>query len=560
MKLKPTKEQKDILTAAKGERDIKIVAGAGAAKSTTLAMIAEESSEVNCLYLAYNRSMADEAKQKFPSNVECRSTHSLAYQYTGRSIAHKLSRPDGAYVNVAGSPTEISYYYKVKPIQVDEETYINSPFICSIAKDIVSKFENSDFKNINKKCIPTYVQEDIEKRYGEQFVDSVCKSALTVANKLWKDRINPSSPVLATHDTYLKLFELSDVIINKFGMVFLDESQDANNCTISIIKTKFGNAKRVVVGDPFQQIYQFRGSVNALNKLNGDKFTLSKSFRFGTNVGDLASKILLGKFNLKGFSKVKTVIGKVDVIGEDEQRTEIFRKNSTLIERGIDLLEKKVPVLIDFDTKDFINKLLSVEALAKEDMKKVKHVDILPFNTFQELLVEANDNFELKRFSDIVIQEDVDYYVSTLLSYRKPSNYRVHLITAHRSKGLEWDNVMLGDDFPSIYDKEGKLVWLNELEENLLYVAATRCKKKLKYNSTVDEILQVLEKKTESSYNISVTKVEDYMLYDDPVLNKIMNDAVDDEENGDIMGLSFSKVNDELRFYSQELDNMTYRK
>ena len=61
--------------------------------------------------------------------------------------------------------------------------------------------------------------------------------------------------------------------------------------------------------------------------------------------------------------------------------------------------------------------------------------------------------------------------------------------TAHKIKGLEFDQIWLAEDFPSAYSK-GRYVGLPEEERNLLYVAVTRAKKVLEYNSTVLEVLE----------------------------------------------------------------------
>ncbi|WP_240351916.1 ATP-binding domain-containing protein, partial [Pectobacterium brasiliense] len=65
--------------------------------------------------------------------------------------------------------------------------------------------------------------------------------------------------------------------------------------------------------------------------------------------------------------------------------------------------------------------------------------------------------------------------------------------TAHRSKGLEWDSVMLNDDFSDITDP-----LLSEAartdETNLLYVATTRARKLLVRN----ELLKLLCEPEES--------------------------------------------------------------
>ena len=71
-------------------------------------------------------------------------------------------------------------------------------------------------------------------------------------------------------------------------------------------------------------------------------------------------------------------------------------------------------------------------------------------------------------------------------------------VTAHRSKGLEFDHVELADNFVETVDEEGKLKSFNpatgtskkEIEEiNLLYVAATRARKRLAINTSIANVL-----------------------------------------------------------------------
>lgn len=112
MKFKPTEEQQAIVDLALKGEDVVINAYAGAAKTTTCALIANAVVKPS-LYLAFNKAMAEEAEQKMPSHVECRTWHSIAYQEVGLDYQHKLTRPRSAYRNLAGTGGEIGRYFKI---------------------------------------------------------------------------------------------------------------------------------------------------------------------------------------------------------------------------------------------------------------------------------------------------------------------------------------------------------------------------------------------------------------------------------------------------------------
>lgn len=57
---------------------------AGTGKTTTLVKFAEQRPHLRFLYVAFNKSVAREAQRRFPSNVDCKTVHSLAYSCVGR--------------------------------------------------------------------------------------------------------------------------------------------------------------------------------------------------------------------------------------------------------------------------------------------------------------------------------------------------------------------------------------------------------------------------------------------------------------------------------------------
>jgi ATP-dependent exoDNAse (exonuclease V) beta subunit len=63
------------------------------------------------------------------------------------------------------------------------------------------------------------------------------------------------------------------------------------------------------------------------------------------------------------------------------------------------------------------------------------------------------------------------------------------VVTAHRSKGLEWDTVVLNDDFNDI---NNPLISAEDRRDelNLLYVAATRARKMLILNEIVRQVVK----------------------------------------------------------------------
>jgi ABC-type dipeptide/oligopeptide/nickel transport system ATPase subunit len=85
-----TAEQIAIIEGAKGNSDISIEALAGTGKTTTLKMLADSKTHLKGTYVAFNKSIVDEAKSKFPSSVTCSTAHGLAYRAIGRDYASRL--------------------------------------------------------------------------------------------------------------------------------------------------------------------------------------------------------------------------------------------------------------------------------------------------------------------------------------------------------------------------------------------------------------------------------------------------------------------------------------
>lgn len=491
----PTDEQYAIEDGFKKSRYLTIQAKSGSGKTSTLYMLANGTDE-SILYLAFNKSMAEEARRKMPHNVECRTLHSICYQHLDINLRHKLSRPEGAYVNVAGTGSEIAKKFKIQNL-VDKrgKVLVSRAMIGLMIKQTIAKFEFSDDPSISLKHFPKVHVADLKRKNVNEH--KLIGEVVKYAKQLWRLRIDPNSDVLMTHDTYVKLYELSGEDLG-YNIIFGDEFQDVNPAFLSILRNAESASRIVVVGDEYQSIYQFRGSQNMMRETAqyGEELPLTACFRFGPKVAEIANMILADKEELKhplvgkGFD---THVGSFesDVVDYSKPYTIIFRKNLTLLMEAMDRIANGEDIIINVDTKDFISMVDSVNALRRGDLDKIKHETVLPYATWEEFVESAESDPDAKRLLNIVVSGKANNIAYTLRMHRNSPNAKVTLTTAHKSKGLEWDQVVVANDFPSNYNKEGEWVGLEESERNLLYVAHTRCIKCLQWNRTVQEIRKI---------------------------------------------------------------------
>lgn len=481
--MKQTKQQQDVVAVSKEMKVgdvLKIDAGAGCAKSSTLVFIAEELKEPS-ICLVFNKAAQQEAEEKFPSHVVCKTTHSLAYASIGHKYQSKLSRPQGGYVNVLGTGGEIAKHFKIEEANLPNMKPIPPAFQGVIVKNTVNRFEQSNSQELLESHLPEFLGKIKEKEC--KGIGKFKKSLLSLAKKLWALRIDTDCNILATHDTYLKLYHLSKPVL-PYNIIYLDEAQDSNPCVVDIVCNQ--KAKIIVVGDRYQAIYGWRGAINALDNIQGQEKFLTTSFRYGQDVADLASKVLEDKIILKSFAGLNTEVGE-DVVDKTKPYTILYRTNQKLVLDAVRSIQEGNSVNIEIDVRDFCNMLTSAVELYRGQLYKVKHEDILCYNNFTEMKEEAEHSGAIKRLCDIIEKNQVTKVLNALNSHKNSRYAKITFTTAHKAKGREWDQVELADDFP-LHIRGSEWVGLEPEEQNLLYVATTRAIKKMNINKSLKEI------------------------------------------------------------------------
>lgn len=502
MSFDKTAEQINVIKMAGLHNELLIEAYAGAAKSSTLAMVAE-ANPVNSILLTFNKALAVDAANKFPSWVTCKTTHSLAYGVFGMPLQHKLSRPRGAYRNVAGTGTEIAKYFKTGDFKyhlngAEKQKSIKAGGVGVAIKETVAKFEQSADPTLTMDHVSLSVC-DREMWTDRSIINKFAALVFGYAKQLWALRINTRVDVLATHDTYLKLYQLSKPDLSKYEIIYLDECQDTNEVVLDIFLSQQGKSKLFAVGDAFQNIYSWRGTTNAMLTLDWPKAKLSKSFRFGQEVGDIADCVLATatskkQTDVKGWEVLSTRCfpSEYATIGDlSKPYTVLFRTNSALIFEAVELLEQDKRVNLEIDVSDFVKLLDSAIELKNGNLPKVKHENLVQFDSWDEFGIEAEAvQGELLRVYKMVESKIVYKVLGMLAKHKNYEDPDVTLTTAHKAKGREWDIVLLGEDFPSGYNAKGEWVGLQDMERNLLYVALTRAIKVLMYNSSVADLME----------------------------------------------------------------------
>lgn len=473
-----TQEQIDIVNVElKNGETFLIQAYAGAAKTTTLVEYAKARPNVKFMYLAFNKSVADEAVAKFPSNVTCKTTHSLAFGKVGWKYKNKIE-------NLR------SYHLLQSDIEINDKAESNYLIEC-----------------IRRWCYS--IDEKISQKHlvKNETVKITKKDALAKLKKIWKEMCREKDGLPMTHDGYLKLYQLTKPVI-KCDILLVDEAQDTNLVTLDIFLNHKG--RKILVGDTNQAIYSWRGAYNAIDQCNPDhEQFLTTSFRFGKNIAAIAN-ILLFNFNyiekpLIGFQEIDKVVRNNDFL---DQYTIISRTNGMLFERTLDAVEDdhKIHFLGNGSGYNaFLDTIKDVYYLFASQRDKIKDSYIASFSNYYDFKDVVCDKVspDLELQSRVRIVEKYRHEIFDILKKIQEKvvpreSARVIFSTAHKAKGAEFDNVILTNDyFPLV--SEGKLKQnVNKEEVNLLYVAATRAKKVLQVNQQIIDILEVLEGKEET--------------------------------------------------------------
>lgn len=479
-----------------GFGNLAINAVAGSGKTTTIVSACKrlKLNEKDVKFLAFNKLIADELKTKLNGYADVSTLHAFGF-----SILKKIYNfPEyRMYVKV-----DSWKYQKYVRQNVYSLSSIITPdtsaakvwgFCCNVQKlfDLarVNLIKHGEKKKLQKLCD----EHNLINLFDEV---NVCDILLEDAYKMPQDLIIDYVDMIV-----LPLFHKEHIPTFKF--VFIDECQDLNTAQRELMLCAAKGGRFVAVGDRNQAINGFAGAdCNSFDKIaslpNTTELPLSVNYRCGKNMVKLAQELVP---QIKAHNGA--INGKISHI--NELTTSLFCENDmvlcrttaplvglcmkliqsgiTAVVKGKDIAQDLKMLVENANTKN-IEQVLAYLNNEKEKLvatirsdRKCTEAEAKQAQKYLNLedRCKCIENICLYSIKDTM---QLKSYIDKLFTDDKVEN-AVMLSTAHKSKGLEANRVviLLPNKLPLKWSQQ--LDWQFKQELNLKYVAITRARKEL---------------------------------------------------------------------------------
>lgn len=474
----------DHVRTTNGLTMVKAVAGAG--KTSLLVNIAKELNAENGLYMAYNKAIATEASSKFPKGIKCCTTHSLAYSQTVKVFG--LSIGFFTYRDISES---LPYESKCELVEL-----------------------------VREYCLSEY-------ETFSDFVFSIDAARHYIAIGTKYLNLMQSGVISCTHDFYLKYFHLlllhNQINYDVFDVIMLDEAGDLNPVTLAIFNL-LPAKKKIMVGDPYQNIYSFNFTINCFAVM-ADKGTLlpmTQSFRvsasIATRIQAFCRAYLDPKMDFKGIAD--------DPHRKIVTRAFISRTNSSLVAQMVKLNASGTPYGLTRTAKQIFQFPLVLCGLKRggfipQPEYKYLQEDVDAFyaepsirihytNPLSYIKSQHPGDSGLQSAIGLVLSQGKAGIIDCFNEAKKHEKGKQDYIlgTGHSTKGLEFCEVEIADDLNKAAMKVStKIIEGVPLEDlsvdqrtelNLFYVACSRAKHSLINASALDFIPKNLGDRSET--------------------------------------------------------------
>lgn len=471
----PTPEQEAIVKAVvETEDNLLISALAGAAKTSTLVLIAEALPKTPILSLAFNTRIAKEMTRRMPSTAVCKTLNSMGHTAWAKFLNKR-------FLEVNDKKT----FLIVKDIIEETENKKEKAELYKLMADIMRAVDYGK----SAGYIPTGhyphakpLMDDAEffaslEEEVPDFVKDVIRAAtLRSLEYAFQGNIDFADQLLMP-----TVFRAS---FPQYPLVLVDEAQDLSALNHAMLDLMV--KKRVIaVGDECQSIYGFRGAHENSMRLLQQTFSmkeliLSVSFRCPIKVVEEA-RWRAPHMRYPDWAKEGKVeaIGLWDAKSIPDNAVILCRNNAPLFAIAIKLLKNgRYPEIVGNDIGKALLKILrglgDLSMNQEETLAAIQHWR-------REKLEKSRNKQKVEdqvRCLEIFAKQGKDLgmtiaYCERILNVAGP----IKLMTGHKSKGLEFDDVYILDQ---------DLIGDDPQDKNLRYVMQTRAKSSLNYIRSVN--------------------------------------------------------------------------
>lgn len=452
-------------------------------KTFTLCKLAEMTPPIkSSIFLAFNKSIAEELGQRLPRTVKAQTLHSCALSSLCKAFSLNFSLSDSKNFNLAKEKMEFKG--------------VHSKRIPGMIMKICRLYDLMRFN---------LVQDDVEaiialgERYGEDADEELAKRAieLRMLNKRIADNYflkggGGKLPMDFTDMLYYATQYVHRDDFKQYNVVMLDECQDISPLQFEVVKMcKTPRGRLIAVGDEKQSIYSFMGSnldsLQAIkNAPNTVTLPLSMTYRCAQDIVAEACKVFPDGI-VAAPGAVKGFVG--DGTFKDAQEGDFIlcRNNAPLVDAFITLLRqgKKCTIL----GKEFGDELVSLID-SVEDVWGLEQVLENMISKLQKKGVKSPTKCEAydKLNEKVNVLLSLYEYFGDLETVRsriydifvENASRGITLSTIHKSKGLEADRIFFlqPELLPSKYATTELALYA---EKCLQFVAITRARKSLIY-------------------------------------------------------------------------------
>lgn len=473
---KPTPEQEEILEAACGTDDnLMINALAGTGKSTMLRMIERAVPTKPILYLAFNRAVVDEIEYKSRVSAEEAATRmtSTTTVRTFNGLGHRIwAQATGGRVTLSKTKVPDILRGIIDELPKPAKSAAWEVFWSVVAGVGMAKalgyVPEGKFPNARRLCTAGQLYAALEEDPDDLITDLIDVTLARSIQAAYAGTIDFNDQV------YMPA--LFGGIYPKFPLVAVDEYQDLNPTNHAMLE-KLVTKRLIGVGDPWQNIYGFRGAkaegmreAKARYSMRG--LNLSVSFRCPRAVVENARWRVPHYKWLKDGGHVETLAEHSGHDFPDDGVAIISRNNAPLFAVALRLLQLGRSVHIA--GSDIGPKLVAtMRRLGDPDLPRASVVAAIDGWLSERLAKSSTTAADLAACMRIFAEHGANLGQAIAYAERLfAQTGTIKLLTGHKAKGLE---------FPTVFFLDPWLIREDEQDLNLKYVIETRAQERLFY-------------------------------------------------------------------------------